>query len=457
VTLTRLLVAPAALAGEPDAVVLRAACAAAERRFDTEGETELIVGTLEGDLASQHAVESELAREGLDRTVIGRDAFVERVRDTEARHRAALHDALAEAGIAADIEGGRTGDETVLRAARIAFVRLYDAGLLEHAERVVDICARCQTVVEPRDAAAVPTEVVRYTLGLDGVDVPLIDVELLPGVVAVAVPTGHIATGATVRVPLGRDVPVVADDDTEEPWFVIPAHGSRALDFARQHGLAPMAVLNNDGVVLTEGPLAGLARYAARAAAAELLRAEGVVVAESEDTVDDLRCGRCATSLTPVLGSHWFLRTADLEVAAADAIRSGAVHIDDVETRDRFVDRAERADSWCLSHQVWAGDAVPAARCIDCGQVAVTAEPSSSCGKCMGELVPTYEVLDARFVAALWPLALTGWPIESQPADHTVVFAGPDDVIGFALPVAALGLRLAGAVPYEELASVRGE
>jgi valyl-tRNA synthetase len=158
-----------------------------------------------------------------------------------------------------------------------------------------------------------------------------------------------------------------------------------------------------------------------------------------------------------VLGSHWFLRTADLEVAAADAIRSGAVHIDDVETRDRFVDRAERADSWCLSHQVWAGDAVPAARCIDCGQVAVTAEPSSSCGKCMGELEPTYEVLDARFVAALWPLALTGWPIESQPADHTVVFAGPDDVIGFALPVAALGLRLAGAVPYEELASVRGE
>src|SRR5262245_27846444 len=97
-TLTRLLVAPAALAGEPDAVALLAAGAAAERRFDTEGDTELIVGTLEGDLASQHAVESDLAREGLDRTVIGRDAFVERVRETEARHRAALSDALHDAG-----------------------------------------------------------------------------------------------------------------------------------------------------------------------------------------------------------------------------------------------------------------------------------------------------------------------------------------------------------------------
>jgi valyl-tRNA synthetase len=455
--MTRLLVAPAVLAGEPDVVALRAAVAAAERRFDTDGETELIVGTLEGDRASQLAVESDLAREGLDRTVIGRDAFVERVRESEARNRAALSDALDAAGVAADIDGGRTATEPVLRAARIAFVRLYDAGLLEHAERVVDTCARCQTVVEPSDAAAVPTEVARYSVDLDGLHVDLVAAELLPGVVAIAVPAGHAAAGSTVRVPLGRDVPVIPGDDVESPWFVVPAHDAAALAFARQHGLAPVAVLNNDGVVICEGPLAGLARYAARAAAVDWLRAEGVIVAEANDTVDDLRCGRCATSLTPVLGAHWFLRTADLEVAAADAIRAGAVRIDDVEARDRFVDRAERADSWCLSHQVWAGDAVPAARCADCGQIAVTAEPSSSCGKCMGELVPTDDVLDARFIAALWPLAVAGWPLESQFDGHTVVFAGPDDVTGFALPVAALGLRLAGEVPFDELVSVHAE
>jgi valyl-tRNA synthetase len=75
----------------------------------------------------------------------------------------------------------------------------------------------------------------------------------------------------------------------------------------------------------------------------------------------------------------------------------------------------------------------------------------------MGELVPTDDVLDARFTAAIWPLALTGWPVESEPAGRTVIFAGPDDVIGFALPVAALGLRLAGAVPYDELVGVRTE
>ncbi len=462
-TLTRLLVAPVALAGEPDPIALLAAAAAAERRFDTEGDTELIVGTLEGDLASQHAVESELAREGLDRSVLGREAFVERVRETEARRRGELGDALGDAGIVVDIDAGRTATEACVRAARIGFVGLYDAGLLERAERVVEVCTRCQTVVEPSDAASVPTDVVRYTLqvndgaGGPSVEAALIELELLPGVVAVAVPPGHAAAGATVRVPLGRDVPVIASDDADGPWFVVPAHASAALAFARQHGLVPAPVLDHSGVVGAEGPLAGVARFAARAAAADLLQAEGAVVEQADGTAEQLRCGRCGTSLVPLLGWHWFLRTADLEVAAADAIRGGGVVIDDVEARDRVVDRAERADSWCLSHQVWAGEPVPAAQCADCGQVTVIAEPLSSCGMCMGELVPTDDVLDARFVAALWPLVLTGWPQDDRGAATTVVFAGANDVTGFALPAAALGLRLAGIVPFAELVSVRVE
>ena len=57
---------------------------------EAEGDTELIVGTLEGDLASQHAVESELAREGLDRTVMGREAFVERPKALRRRDRHGL-------------------------------------------------------------------------------------------------------------------------------------------------------------------------------------------------------------------------------------------------------------------------------------------------------------------------------------------------------------------------------
>lgn len=456
-TVSRLLVAPVSLAAEPDESVLAPARAAAERRTDAD---ELVVGMLEGDLASQYAVEGALAREGLDRTMLSRDDFVERVRSLEAASRDALTLHLGEAGIVVDPDAGRTGREEVVRAARIAFVRLFDAGLLERAERVVDVCPRCATVVEFIDAAAVPTDVVRYRLALSApgegsvVETDLVELELLPGVVAVAVPADHPAVGATVRVPLARDVPVIGDDAADAPWLVVPAHDARALDFARRHNLASLPVLDRAGVVATEGPLSGLARFAARAAASDVILAEGVVLEQFDDQRDDRRCGRCATSLVPVLGWHWFLRTAELEVAAADALREGAFVIGDAEARERFVDRAERADSWCLSHDVLAGETVPAARCLDCGQLAVSAEASSSCGKCMGELVSTDDVLDARFIAALWPLALAGWPDRNAEIPPTVLFATHADVTGFALPAAALGLRLGGAVPFSELVAV---
>lgn len=442
---SRLLVAPVSLAGEPDEHALAAARAAAARQTN---HAELIVGMLEGDLASQYAVDSALAREGLDRSMLTREEFVDRVRALEATNRVELTARLEAEGITFDPEAGRTASEEVVRAAHIAFVRLFDAGLLERAERVVDVCPRCTTVVEPIDAAAVPTDVVRFRLGLSSVEVDVVELELLPGVAAIAVPADHPAVGTIVRVPLAGDVPVIADDTADQPWLVVPAHDSRALELARRHGLAAIAVLDRAGLAVGEGPLVGLGRFAARAAASDSVLAEGAVLEQTQDSIDDMRCGRCATSLVPVLGTHWFLRTAELEVAAADALREGAFVIEDAEARERFVDRAERADSWCLSHQVLAGESVPAARCLDCGQLAVTAEPSSSCGKCMGELVSTDDVLDARFIAAVWPLAI------ARDIAESTLFASQVDVTGFALPAVALALRLSGSVPFAELVAV---
>jgi hypothetical protein len=99
---------------------------------------------------------------------------------------------------------------------------------------------------------------------------------------------------------------------------------------------------------------------------------------------------------------------------------------------------------------------VPVAACLDCGQLDVRVEVSESCGKCMGTLVAEDDVLDARFVGAVWPLATAGWPAaERGPeelASSTTLVVGPSGVVKWVLPMAALGLRLAGAVPFSAVA-----
>jgi hypothetical protein len=152
---------------------------------------------------------------------------------------------------------------------------------------------------------------------------------------------------------------------------------------------------------------------------------------------------------------------ADLEVGAVDAVRDGLFTVAPPAVLDDLVARAGQGGEWCLSHQVWAGQPVPVARCLDCNQLAVAVEPTDACGKCMGMLEPDEGVLDARFVGAVWPLAMAGWPGSAgekqlpETAAETMLLVNPNGLLGWALPMAALGLRLAGVVPFAHVSVLR--
>jgi valyl-tRNA synthetase len=463
----RIITSPVRLAGGLHLahLTLLAAIDALVRHHRAAGRTvDWPVASLAGDLGGQAVVERQLGQAGHRRSDLGREAFIERVRAFEADCRAQTTAQLSELGIDVDLDAGTVDRPAVARAARTAFVRLYEAGLLSREERVVGTCPWCETVINHADL--VPVEVAGECLTLrlelldEGgwLDVEVWAPEFLPGVVAVAVPEDHPAAGHKVQIPvIDNAVPVVAEAGLAQPTLVVPAHDAYALGIARRLGLLPIEVLDASGVVRAPGPLDGLARYAARSAVRELLEAEAVLLHATE-TVEHLeRCRRCGTVLVPRLGHHWFLPMADLEVAAADAVRHGAVEFAPAAARDDLLDRAGSGGDWCLSHQLWAGQPVPVSTCLDCGRLDVAVEPSWSCGKCMGTLVSDDDVLDARFVGALAPLSDAGWPDDqggpARAAAGTMLAVTAVGVVWWALPTAALGLRLADAVPFAHVAA----
>ena len=456
----RLVTAPVAALGRLPGPTLSAVVSvdALLRRARAEGrQVEWAAALLTGGLVDQLAVERELLREGVQRDDLGRDAFRERVDAFNADARAAIEAQLPTLGVTAPHLLMSTDDEAWARAVRTAFVRLYDEGLLARAEGVVRECPSCRTVVDDAevDDGAVPAESVEMRLlGEDGsaVTVGMVALELLPGVVAVAVPVGHDAAGASVVVPIaGVAVPVIEDADVDRPRALVPAHDGHDHELALRHGLSPVAVLDADATVRAAGALDGLGRFAARAAARELLAAEDGIGEVTEVDEPAGRCRRCGTVLVPRLGQHWFLAAAGLEAAAADAVREGGVAFSPAGAREQLMERAGAAGPWCLSHQIWAGSPVPVARCLDCGQLSVEVDPDPSCGKCMGTLVAEDDALDARFAGALWPLVAAGWPdlrggaLDSAPA--TTLLVGPDGIAAWVLPLIALGQRLTGGVP----------
>lgn len=412
---------------------------------------------LSGDVAVQRAVQRVMAREGDDRNEVGREGFADRARRHEAEAAVDLERLLHALRIDVDASQWTSTGEVATRAARVAFVRLYEAGVITRSEAVLDTCPSCQTVVDQADTDTVDLEVEAVRIALEVTDgrleIDLPQPELLVGAVAIAVPATSALVDSYVLLPLlDAEVPVVSVEGLMSPVLVVPGHDSWSYDLARQLDYPVVQVLDTDGIVRQPGPLEGLTRYAARSAALDQLAVEGYVVATVRGAETVHRCHRCGTVLIPALGRHWLLDFQQLIEPVIADVEAGAVTFEAVGGADNFLAIARHAGTWSVSQQLWAGQPIPVSSCLDCGATRVSVEEDRSCGVCMGTLVPHDDVLDARFVAAVTPLAMTGWPneVSDLPVDTTLC-VGASGLFTWALAIACVGKRLSNRVPYSRV------
>ena len=99
-------------------------------------------------IATQNVVERELAKEGLSRHDLGREAFVERVWQWKAEYGGKILSQMRRLGDSVDWSRERfTMDEGLSRAVQTIFKRLYDDNLIYRAERIINWCPRCLTAL----------------------------------------------------------------------------------------------------------------------------------------------------------------------------------------------------------------------------------------------------------------------------------------------------------------------
>ncbi len=105
-------------------------------------------GTDHAGIATQMVVERELAKEGLDRRDMGREAFLERVWQWKAQSGGTISQQLKRLGASCDWSRERfTLDDDLQVAVRRAFVRLYEDGLIYRAKRLVNWDPHFQTAI----------------------------------------------------------------------------------------------------------------------------------------------------------------------------------------------------------------------------------------------------------------------------------------------------------------------
>jgi valyl-tRNA synthetase len=374
-------------------------------------------------IATQNVVERELAREGLSRNDLGREAFVERVWQWKASSGGAILGQMRRLGDSVDWSRERfTMDAGLSRAVQTIFKRLFDDGLIYRAERIINWCPRCLTALSDIEVDHADDEgelvSIRYGEGADTVVVATTRVETMLGDTAVAVhpddPRYGRLVGTEVELPLsGRRIPVVADPHVD-PAFgtgavkVTPAHDPDDFEIGRRHGLPSLTVMDERGVITAHGPFLGLDRFEARPAVLAALREQGRVVAERRPYLHAVgHCQRCGTTVEPRLSLQWFVKVGPLAKAAGDAVRDGRVRIRPQQMEARYFDWVDDMHDWCISRQLWWGHRIPVWYSADGGVVCVGPDDDPPAGEGWQQ---DPDVLDTWFSSALWPFSTLGWP-----------------------------------------------
>jgi valyl-tRNA synthetase len=447
------------------------------RRRRMQGqETLWLPGMDHAGIATQNVVERELAKEGLSRHDLGREAFVERVWQWKSESGGRILGQMKRLGDSVDWSRERfTMDTGLSRAVQTIFKRLYDDGLIYRAERIINWCPRCLTALSDIEVEHenVEGELVSIRYGAvpgpgdpepaDSIVVATTRAETMLGDTAVAVHPDderyrHLV-GREIELPLtGRRIPIVADEHVD-PEFgtgavkVTPAHDPNDFEIGRRHSLSSVTVLDEHGVITAHGPFLGLDRFEARPAVVTALRQQGRIVKEVRPYEHAVgHCQRCGTVVEPRVSLQWFVKVEPLARAAGDAVRDGRVRIHPPELAARYFAWVDNMHDWCISRQLWWGHRIP-----------VWYGPSGET-VCVGpdETAPEgwtqdTDVLDTWFSSGLWPFSTLGWPDRTADLERfyptSVLVTGYDILFFWVARMMMFGLyAMDGVEPFKVIA-----
>ena len=403
------------------------------RRARMQGKNALWVpGTDHASIATEAKVVAKLAAEGIAKSSLTREQFLEHAWAWKEKHGGIILEQLKKLGASCDWERTAfTMDPERYRSVMRVFVDLYRKGLIYKGVRMVHWDPKARTALS--DAEVVYRDehsklyYLRYHIvGEEGYAVVATTrPETIMGDTAMCInpndPKNAHLKGKRVIVPLvGREIPVIEDEYVEMDFGtgclkVTPAHDPNDYMLGRKHNLESIDIFNEDATLSpAAGLYVGLDRFEVRRRIIDDLAAAGLIekVEDYENKVGYSE-RNADTVVEPRLSSQWFMKMKGMAVPALEAVEDDTIKFVPEKFRNIYRHWMEDVHDWCISRQLWWGHRIPAWYLPD-GSVVVaeTAEEALEEARrknpalTAADLEQDPDVLDTWFSSWLWPIAL---------------------------------------------------
>jgi valyl-tRNA synthetase len=434
-------------------------------------------GTDHAGIATQMVVERQLNAEGIKRTDLSREAFLERVWQWKGQSGGTISAQMRRLGDSVDWSRDRfTLDPELSRAVTEVFVRLHAEGLIYRGKRLVNWDPVLLTALSDLEVQSQEEEGqlwhLRYPLA-DGdgyLVVATTRPETLLGDAAVAVHPQderyRALIGRRVRLPLAeRDIPVIGDPYVD-PTFgsgcvkITPAHDFNDYEIGERHHLPLINIFTPRATLADTVPerFRALDRFEARRRVVAELQAAGLVEKIEKHRLVVPRGDRSGAVLEPYLTDQWYVKIAPLAAPAIAAVEAGRTRFVPENWSRTYFEWMRNIKDWCVSRQLWWGHRIPAwydaAGHIYVGRSEREVREQQQLPASL-VLRQDEDVLDTWFSSALWPFSTLGWP-QASPAltkfyPGSVLVTGFDIIFFWVARMLMMGLEFMGEVPFRDV------
>jgi valyl-tRNA synthetase len=406
------------------------------RRARMQGKNALWVpGTDHASIATEARVVSKLAEEGIRKSDLTRDEFLEHAWEWKEKHGGIILEQLKKLGASCDWERTCfTMDEARSESVIKVFVDLFKKGLIYRGVRMVNWDPQALTAVSDEEVVykEVASRLYYLNYQVEGeeeyITIATTRPETILGDTAVCVHPGDKRFkkfhGKKVLVPLvERPVPIIVDSYVDMEFGtgalkITPAHDINDYELGLKHNLESIDIFNDDGT-LNEAALVlvGEDRFEARKRIVPMLEEAGKLV-KIEDYMNKVGFSeRTDAVIEPKLSLQWFLKMKELSAPALDNVMNDEVQLQPSKFKNTYRHWMENVKDWCISRQLWWGHRIPAYFYAEGPNDYVVAESPEEALELARErtdnnkikaedLRQDEDVLDTWFSSWLWPISV---------------------------------------------------
>ena len=478
------------------------------RRARMEGKNALWVpGTDHASISTETKVIAKLASEGIKKTDLTREQFLEHAWEWTRKHGGIILSQLRKLGASCDWERTAfTMDENRSLSVTKVFCDLFDKGLIYRGLRMVNWDPQNRTAISDDEVFFVEEKTklyyLRYYLADDDMTgetgseeevvhrdadgrryavVATTRPETIMGDTAMCInpkdPKNAWLKGKKVIVPLvNRVIPVIEDRYVEIDFGtgclkVTPAHDKNDYMLGKTHNLESIDIFNEDGTVSeVAGMYVGMDRFDVRKKIADDLVAAGLME-KIEDYDNKIGLSeRTKVPIEPRLSMQWFIDMKHFAEIALSPVMDDIIRFVPEKYKTTYRIWLENIQDWCISRQLWWGHRIPAYYYTDKNgerQIVVAETLEEAVDKARkssgieslqpSDLEQDPDALDTWFSSWLWPITLFNGILDPGNEEINYYYptatlvTGPDIIFFWVARMIMAGYEYVGKQPFDNV------